>query len=390
MDNLPTTRPGETPCARARELSQAYTGNARGGIQEPLAYRNLTTHAARRPIPPEPPPPKPPDPPPDDDCTSVSTAVSACTDFSCETASSVLSFVPDAGWGVAAGPSSAVMLSRRYTFDDFVTDCLQENSPLNGMHEEFLAGFHKVCFGRANPVYYRQLQSFTADKFQWKGGSRYRRIFWCWKGLCDTTIVHCDECAGGGMCSCNIVMCECDSECDSDCDVHEREVEPTWRHMLCSAFFDAPDCFIANDAFVDARACSYPSVLQNLVGEAAAERRHRQLTSRIKQAALAGDLPVVCWGASFAARGAAEAAAAWEVAADKLLAWCVGAPKRIRKRARVDARKAAAVAWAAAGAAARKARKVQVNIARRRGAPQSPLGPLTRIYEIQTPPFKSP
>ena len=49
---------------------------------------------------------------------------------------------------------------------------------------------------------------------------------------------------------------------------------------------------------------------------------------------------------------------------DKLLAWCVGAPKRIRKRARVAARSAAVSAWTAAEAAARKTRKAQVIIAR--------------------------
>ena len=57
--------------------------------------------------------------------------------------------------------------------------------------------------------------------------------------------------------------------------------------------------------------------------------------------------------------------AAWGVgAADELLAWCVRAPKRIRKRARVAARSAAVSAWTAAEAAARKTRKAQVIIAR--------------------------
>ena len=84
----------------------------------------------------------------------------------------------------------------------------------------------------------------------------------------------------------------------------------------------------------------------------------------LRQASSAGDLSLVCWGASFAARGAGEAAAAWGVAADELLAWCVRAPKRIRKRARVAARSAAVSAWTAAEAAARKTRKAQVIIAR--------------------------
>ena len=104
MDNLPTTRTGETPCARAREPNSLYlTGNARGGIQETLVYRSEPKlHDSRRKAPPpptEPLPPKPPDPPslppapppklprelPADDCISVSTDVSERTDFSCET-----------------------------------------------------------------------------------------------------------------------------------------------------------------------------------------------------------------------------------------------------------------------------------------------------------------
>ena len=141
MDNLPTTRPGETPCARARELDSPYlTGNARGGIQETVVYRSepILNDSRRKalPLPTEPLPPKPPDPPglppapplprklPADDCISVSTDVSERTDFSCET-SSLFSFVPSAD-GVGTCP--------RYRFDDFMTDCLQEDSAFNSIH----------------------------------------------------------------------------------------------------------------------------------------------------------------------------------------------------------------------------------------------------------------
>ena len=63
MDNLPTTRPGETPCARARELDSLYlTGNARGGNQETLVLRSEPKlNDSRRkalPLPTEPLPPK--------------------------------------------------------------------------------------------------------------------------------------------------------------------------------------------------------------------------------------------------------------------------------------------------------------------------------------------
>ena len=151
MDNFPPPRPGETPCARARELDSLYlTGNARGGNQETLVYRSepILNDSRRKAPPPltEPLPPKPPDPPclppapppklprelPADDCISVSTDVSVRTDFSCETSSSLFPSVPSA---------DGVGTCLRYRFDDLMTDCLQEDSTFNSIHAGFLSDF---------------------------------------------------------------------------------------------------------------------------------------------------------------------------------------------------------------------------------------------------------
>ena len=307
MDNLPTTRPGETPCARARELDSLYlTGNARGGIQETLVYRSEPKlHDSRRKAPPpptEPLPPKPPDPPslppapppklprelPADDCISVSTDVSERTDFSCESSSSLFPSVPSAD-GVGTCP--------RYRFDDFMTDCLQEDSAFNSIHAGFLLDF-SVAFDLG----------FSDHLLAQDCHGMHRRVFWCWECLSCDVIPPCDGC-GESMCKCAIVLNDCHSDCESDCEMHESECEPTWRHMLCEAFFAAPDCKFANKEFCEARCLSYPQVLQNTVGEASAARLHRRLVDRVCQAATDGDMLIVTWAASFAARGAAHAAA---------------------------------------------------------------------------------
>ena len=86
------------------------------------------------------------------------------------------------------------------------------------------------------------------------------------------------------MCECNIVLNDCYSDCDSDCEMHESECVPTWRHVLCEAFFTAPDCQFANKEFCEARCLSYPQALQNTSGEASVARLHRRLVDRVGQA----------------------------------------------------------------------------------------------------------
>ena len=108
MDNLPTTRPGETPRARADEfcVHSPRTLELRS-IPIPTDHRNPTTSDAWRPsrLPPEPPPPlKLPCEPPADECVSVdddnigvSTDASCITDLSWETVSDTGSKTAKAG-----------------------------------------------------------------------------------------------------------------------------------------------------------------------------------------------------------------------------------------------------------------------------------------------------
>ena len=275
MDNFPPPRPGETPCARARELDSLYlTGNARGGNQETLVYRSepILNDSRRKAPPPltEPLPPKPPDPPslrpapppklprelPADDCISVSTDVSERTDFSCETSSSLFPSVPSA---------DGIGMCLRYRFDDLMTDCLQEDSTFNSIHAGFLSDFAAAYN-----------LGFSDHALAQDCHGIHRRVFWCWECLSNLVIPPCDVC-GESMCECNIVLNDCYSDCDSDCEMHESECVPTWRHMLCEAFFTAPDCQFANKEFCEARCLSYPQALQNTAGEASVARLHRRL-----------------------------------------------------------------------------------------------------------------
>ena len=326
MDNLPTTRPGETPCARAREPNSLYlTGNARGGNQETLVLRSepkLNDSRRKAPSPLPEPPAAPPPKPPDDDCISVSTAVSERTDFSCESSSSLFPSVPSAD-GVGTCP--------RYRFDDFMTDCLQEDSAFNSIHAGFLLDF-SVAFDLG----------FSDHLLAQDCHGMHRRVFWCWECLSCDVIPPCDGC-GESMCKCAIVLNDCHSDCESDCEMHESECEPTWRHMLCEAFFAAPDCKFANKEFCEARCLSYPQVLQNTVGEASAARLHRRLVDRVCQAATDGDMLIVTWAASFAARGAAHAAAKWAIAASKLVSELQQRERRRLRRAMRAGRGAGAV-----------------------------------------------
>ena len=96
MDNLPTTRPGETPRARADEfcVHSPRTLELRS-IPSPIDHRNPTTSDAQRPSRLLPvPPPKLPCEPPADECVST---VSERTDHLYENSPSVLPCLPAAG-----------------------------------------------------------------------------------------------------------------------------------------------------------------------------------------------------------------------------------------------------------------------------------------------------
>ena len=96
MDNLPTTRPGETPRARADEfcVHSPRTLELRS-IPSPVDHRNPTTSDAQRPSRLLPvPPPKLPCEPPADECVST---VSERTDHLYENSPSVLPCLPAAG-----------------------------------------------------------------------------------------------------------------------------------------------------------------------------------------------------------------------------------------------------------------------------------------------------
>ena len=96
MDNLPTTRPGETPRARADEfcVHSPRTLELRS-IPSPIDHRNPTTSDAQRPSRLLPvPPPKLPCEPPADECVRT---VSERTDQFYENSSSVLPRLPAAG-----------------------------------------------------------------------------------------------------------------------------------------------------------------------------------------------------------------------------------------------------------------------------------------------------
>ena len=263
-----------------------------------------------------------------DDASSVSTTVSSemnadlDTDFSCESSSSLFPSVPSAD-GVGTCP--------RYRFDDFMTDCLQEDSAFNSIHAGFLLDF-SVAFDLG----------FSDHLLAQDCHGMHRRVFWCWECLSCDVIPPCDGC-GESMCKCAIVLNDCHSDCESDCEMHESECEPTWRHMLCEAFFAAPDCKFANKEFCEARCLSYPQVLQNTVGEASAARLHRRLVDRVCQAATDGDMLIVTWAASFAARGAAHAAAKWAIAASKLVSELQQRERRRLRRAMRAGRGAGAV-----------------------------------------------
>ena len=188
-----------------------------------------------------------------------------------------------------------------------MTDCLQEGSAFNSIHAGFLSDF-AVAYNLGFP------EHLLAQDCH----GEHRRVFWCWECLSSLAIPPCDVC-GESMCVCNIVLNDCDSDCESDCEMHESECVATWRHMLCDAFFAAPDCKFANKEFCEARCLSYPQALQNTTGEASVARLHRHLADRVGQAVVDGDMLIVTWAASFAARGAAQAAAKWATAASELV-----------------------------------------------------------------------